>query len=133
MPKMLLPFRFFAGGRSCPARMVVSWIHRADLIGLIQWAMTTPTVCGPLNAVAPEAVTMKTFVRRSAECSIVLVAAGPELSLATGAGELGTLMTTGQRGPGEGGERAATPSGIRRWSRRYERLSAGSVGHDCLH
>lgn len=98
LPKMLLPFRFFAGGPVLPGTQWVSWIHRADLIGLIQWAIATPTVSGPVNAVAPEAVTMKNF------CSAVgtvlhrpswLPVPGFALHLALG--ELGTLMTTGQR------------------------------------
>ena len=98
LPKMVLPFRFFAGGPVLPGTQWVSWIHRADLIGLIQWAIATPTVSGPVNAVAPEAVTMKNF------CSAVgtvlhrpswLPVPGFALHLALG--ELGTLMTTGQR------------------------------------
>ncbi|MBL8043177.1 MAG: TIGR01777 family oxidoreductase [Nitrospira sp.] len=98
LPKMLLPFRFFAGGPVLPGTQWVSWIHRADLIGLIQWAMTTPTVCGPLNAVAPEAVTMKTFcttVGRVLHRPSWLPV--PSLALQLALGELGTLMTTGQR------------------------------------
>lgn len=98
LPKMLLPFRFFAGGPIMPGTQWVSWIHRRDHIGLIQWALTTPSVTGPLNAVAPEAVTMNWF------CEILgqvlhrpswLPVPGFALQMALG--ELGTLMTTGQR------------------------------------
>lgn len=61
LPKMALPFRFYAGGPVMPGTQWVSWIHRRDLIGLIKWAIATPAISGPVNAVAPEAVTMKTF------------------------------------------------------------------------
>ena len=61
LPRMLLPFRLFAGGPILPGTQWVSWIHRRDLIGLIQWAIRTKALSGPLNAVAPEAVTMKRF------------------------------------------------------------------------
>ena len=61
LPKMLLPFRLFAGGPIMPETEWVSWIHRLDQIELIKWALTTPSVSGPVNAVAPEAVTMKQF------------------------------------------------------------------------
>ena len=71
LPKMLLPFRFFAGGPIMPGTQWVSWIHRADLIGLINWALTTPTVSGPINAVAPELVTMKAFCSTLGKSSIV--------------------------------------------------------------
>ncbi len=97
LPKMLLPFRLFAGGPIMPGTQWVSWIHRLDQIELIKWALTTPSVSGPVNAVAPEAVTMKQF------CGLIgqvlhrpswLPVPGFALHLALG--ELGTLMTTGQ-------------------------------------
>lgn len=81
-----------------PGSQWVSWIHRRDHIGLIQWALTTPTVSGPINAVAPEPVTMKTFcevlgrvIHRPSWLSV------PEVAMTILLGELGTMMTTGQR------------------------------------
>jgi len=98
LPKMLLPFQFFAGGPIMPGNQWVSWIHRRDHIGLIQWALTTPTVSGPMNAVAPEPVTMNTFCeilgRVLHRPSWIPV---PRFALHILLGELGTLMTTGQR------------------------------------
>jgi uncharacterized protein (TIGR01777 family) len=98
LPKMLLPFRLFAGGPIMPGCQWVSWIHRRDHIGLIQWALTTATVSGPINAVAPEPVTMKTFcevlgrvLHRPSWLPV------PSIALNILLGELGTLMTTGQR------------------------------------
>ncbi len=98
LPKMLLPFRFFAGGPIMPGSQWVSWIHRRDHIGLIQWALSTPTVSGPINVVAPEPVTMKTFcevlgrvLHRPSWLPV------PRFALNMLLGELGTLMTTGQR------------------------------------
>jgi uncharacterized protein len=61
LPKRLLPFRLFAGGPIMPGTQWVSWIHPRDQIELIQWALTTPNVSGPINAVAPGPVTMNTF------------------------------------------------------------------------
>jgi uncharacterized protein (TIGR01777 family) len=98
LPKMLLPFRLFAGGPILPGTQWVSWIHRRDLLGLIQWAIATPTVSGPVNAVPPEAVTTKTFCATVGQVlhrpSWLPV---PGLALRVALGELGTLMTTGQR------------------------------------
>ncbi len=98
LQKMLLPFRIFAGGPILPGTQWVSWIHRRDHVGLIQWALTTPGVSGPLNAVAPGAVTMNQFcetlgrvLRRPSWLPV------PGLALQVALGELGTLMTTGQR------------------------------------
>jgi NAD dependent epimerase/dehydratase family enzyme len=64
--KMLLPFRLFAGGPIMPGTQWVSWIHRHDHIGLIQWILMRPSVSGPVNAVAPEAVTMNQSTRSDA-------------------------------------------------------------------
>ena len=98
LPKMLLPFRLFAGGPVMPGTQWVSWIHRHDHIGLIKWAVTTPSVSGPVNAVAPEAVTMNRFcevigrvLHRPSWLPV------PGFALRVALGELGTLMTTGQR------------------------------------
>lgn len=98
LPKMLLPFKLFAGGPILPGSQWVSWIHRQDHIGLIQWALATSGVSGPLNAVAPTPVTMKEFchtlgrvLRRPSWLPV------PAFALELALGELGSLMTTGQR------------------------------------
>ena len=98
LPKMLLPFRIFAGGPVLPGTQWVSWIHRRDHIGLIQWALTTPGVSGPLNAVAPAAVTMHMFCEvlgRVLHRPSWLPVPGWVLQAALG--EMATLLTTGQR------------------------------------
>ena len=98
LSKMLFPFRFFAGGPIMPGNQWVSWIHRRDHIGLIQWVLNTSTVSGPINAVAPEPVTMKTFCEVLGQVlhrpSWLPV---PRFALNVLLGELSTLMTTGQR------------------------------------
>ena len=98
LPKMLTPFRFFTGGPIMPGTQWVSWIHMRDHIGLIRWLLTTPRVSGPVNAVAPEAVTMNRFCEVFGQVlhrpSWLPV---PEFALHLILGELGTLMTTGQR------------------------------------
>jgi len=98
LAKMLLPFKLFAGGPIMPGTQWVSWIHRNDHIGLIQWALANNHVSGPLNAVAPEPVTMKTFCEvlgRVLHRPSWLPVPGFALNMLLG--ELGTLMTTGQR------------------------------------
>ena len=98
LPKMLLPFRFFAGGPVMPGTQWVSWIHRQDLVGLIRWALANETVSGPINAVAPSPVTMTEFCKTAGQ---VLGRPSwfpvPEFVLKLALGELGSLLTTGQR------------------------------------
>lgn len=98
LAKMVLPFKLYAGGPIMPGTQWVSWIHRRDHIGLIQWVLANNHVRGPLNAVAPEAVTMRDFcmklgraLRRPSWFPV------PEFALKLALGELGSLMTTGQR------------------------------------
>lgn len=98
LAKMLLPFRLFLGGPIMPGSQWVSWIHRRDHIGLIDWALSTATVSGPINAVAPEPVTMKTFCEvlgRALHRPSWLPVPGIALNILLG--ELGTILTTGQR------------------------------------
>jgi len=98
LPRMLLPFRWFLGGPVMPGDQWVSWIHRQDLLDLIRWAVMTPQVSGPVNGVAPGAVTMTEFCRTLGRVlrrpSWIPV---PSFALRVAMGELSTLMTTGQR------------------------------------
>jgi uncharacterized protein (TIGR01777 family) len=63
LAKMLLPFRLFAGGPLGSGRQYMSWIHRADWLDLVRWAIITPAAIGPLNATAPNPVTNAEFSR----------------------------------------------------------------------
>ena len=98
LPRMILPFRLFVGGPVMPGTQWISWIHRDDLIGLIEWALTSPTAAGPINAVAPSPVTMTEFSRMIGQAlhrpSWFPV---PGVVLGLALGELGSLMTTGQK------------------------------------
>jgi hypothetical protein len=65
---------------------------------MIQWALTAPNLSGPVNAVAPEPVTMNRFCEalgQSLHRPSWLPVPGFVLQVALG--ELATLMTTGQR------------------------------------
>ncbi len=98
LPRMLPPFRAFVGGPIGPGTQWVSWIHRQDVIGIVEWVLATPTVSGPVNVVAPSPVTMKEFcdtLGRVLGRPSWLRVPVPALRLALG--ELGTVLATGQR------------------------------------
>lgn len=57
LERMKRPFQFFVGGPVASGRQYVSWIHIDDWVALVEWALTTPSVTGVLNAAAPEPVT----------------------------------------------------------------------------
>ena len=61
--KMLLPFRPGVGGVLGSGRQYMSWIAIDDLLDVIHFAMTTPALDGPVNAVAPAPVTNREFTK----------------------------------------------------------------------
>lgn len=63
LPRMLTPFRMFAGGPLGPGRQFVSWIHWRDWVGIAAWALENSRVAGPLNVSAPRAIRNREFSR----------------------------------------------------------------------
>ena len=59
--RMLPPFRMGAGGRIGSGRQWMSWITLDDLVGVIQHALATDSLRGPVNTVAPNPVTNAEF------------------------------------------------------------------------
>lgn len=63
LPQMARPFRWFVGGRIGSGRQWVPWVHHADMTALLLFALDTPTLAGPVNAVSPHCVTNAEFSR----------------------------------------------------------------------
>ena len=61
--KMLLPFKLCAGGVIGSGRQYMSWIAIDDVIGAIHHALTCESLSGPVNAVAPEPATNRSFIK----------------------------------------------------------------------
>ncbi|MEN1938179.1 TIGR01777 family oxidoreductase [Paenibacillus sp. 102] len=61
LPKMLLPYKLFIGGTIGSGNQWLSWIHLDDVIRMIDFAIHTKEIEGPLNITAPEPTTMKEF------------------------------------------------------------------------
>ncbi len=59
LAKMLLAFNTFVGGPLGTGKQWVSWIHRDDLVSLIEQALLTESWQGTYNATAPNPVTMQ--------------------------------------------------------------------------
>lgn len=57
------PFNFGAGGPVGSGRQGMSWISLDDLLGAIMHAIGTPSLAGPVNAVAPHPVTQREFAK----------------------------------------------------------------------
>ena len=63
LAKMEFPFKIFAGGPLGSGRQWFPWIHRDDITGLILFALQNEKLSGPVNATAPEPVTMSDFCK----------------------------------------------------------------------
>lgn len=61
--KMMLPFRFGAGGPIGDGQQWMSWIDREDVIRMILWAIDREDVRGAFNATAPNPVRNRDFAR----------------------------------------------------------------------
>jgi uncharacterized protein len=98
LSKLMLPFRFFAGGRMGSGRQYVSWIHRIDWMEMVRWLVESPDVAGPVNATAPEPVTNAELARSLGRAlhRPALVPA-PAFALRLLLGEMADSVVTGQR------------------------------------
>lgn len=61
--KMLLPFKFGAGGRLGSGNQWMSWIHVDDAAGAVRHCIEDDAYRGPVNAVAPNPVTNAEFTK----------------------------------------------------------------------
>lgn len=98
LPKMVLPFRFFAGGVLGSGKQFVPWIHIADEVAALRFLLERQDLEGPFNLVAPGAVSNRQLARAIGK------ALGrpsrlptPALALRTMLGEMSTLLLEGQR------------------------------------
>ncbi|MBS0416860.1 MAG: TIGR01777 family oxidoreductase [Proteobacteria bacterium] len=97
LPQLLMPVRLFAGAVSGSGNQWVSWIHIEDLVRLFELALDTPTLRGPINAVAPVAVTHRQFQRALARVlRRPLCLRVPAFILRTLLGEMAELLVDGQ-------------------------------------
>lgn len=98
LPRFVLPFRFFAGGRLGSGRQYLSWIHPADLVGAVRFLVENPAAHGAFNVVAPEPVTYaelaRTLGRVLRRPALIPV---PALALRLLVGEVASVVLEGQR------------------------------------
>jgi len=61
LPRMLPPFKMFAGGPLGAGTQYMPWIHKDDWVRLVSWTITAEGARGPLNATSPSPVTNAEF------------------------------------------------------------------------
>ncbi|HEX5763544.1 MAG TPA: TIGR01777 family oxidoreductase [Solirubrobacterales bacterium] len=97
--RMLPPFKMGVGGPLAGGDQYVSWIHIADEIGILLWALDNDEVSGTINATAPNPVTNKDFSRalgRALNRPALVPVPGLTLDLMFGR-EFGKVLRGGQR------------------------------------
>ena len=98
LKRMLLPFKLGLGGRIGDGKQWMSWVHREDLIEMIDYLLTESDANGVFNGTAPHPVTNEEF----AQCLAKLLNRPallpvPTLILKLTLGEMSTLLLGGQR------------------------------------
>lgn len=63
LEKMLLPFRMALGGTIGGGSQYWPWVHLDDVVGVVLHALSDPGMVGPVNVVAPQAVTNLDFTQ----------------------------------------------------------------------
>ncbi len=98
LPKIVLPFKLFAGGPMGSGKQWWPWIHLRDEVRAIRFLMEQESATGPYNLTAPHPLTNKEFA------SVVGDVMGrpaffpvPSPVLQTALGEMSTVLLDGQR------------------------------------
>lgn len=97
--ELLLPFKLGLGGPLAGGRQWVPWIHLADEVGILIWALDTEGVSGVVNATAPNPVTNREWSKalgRVLHRPAVLPIPGVVLEVKFGK-EFGKVAQGGQR------------------------------------
>jgi uncharacterized protein len=97
-PKIVLPFKLFAGGPVGNGKQVWPWIHIDDEVRAIRFLLEHETASGPFNLTAPNPLTAKDF---ATELGKVMgrpaFFPAPAIALKTALGEMSTILLDGQR------------------------------------
>lgn len=98
LQKMLRPFRLGVGGRLGNGTQWMSWATLDDVVALIRFAITKDSPRGPINAVAPNAVTNAEFTSVLAEVlHRPAFFPAPRLALKLALGEMADALLASQR------------------------------------
>ncbi|HTT72353.1 MAG TPA: TIGR01777 family oxidoreductase [Anaeromyxobacteraceae bacterium] len=98
LQELVRPFHLFLGGPIGQGAFFEPWIHLADEVALIRFALEDGGLTGPVNATAPNPVRNRELARAIGRVlgrpSLVKV---PPLALRLALGELSSVVASGQR------------------------------------
>ena len=99
LAELVTPFRLGVGGPLAGGHQYMSWIHIADEVGILTWAIDNPEVSGVINSTAPNPVTNRELsqaIGRAINRPAVMPIPGLVLDLKFGR-EFGHVLRGGQR------------------------------------
>lgn len=96
LPKMLTPFKLGVGGPVAGGKQAFPWVHVGDAAGALIYLLDTESARGPVNVVAPEKHTNKTFTKVLGKViHRPTVFPVPSLAIKALYGEMGSTVTEG--------------------------------------
>ena len=96
LPKMLTPFKLGVGGPVAGGEQPFPWIHVGDAAGALIFLMDTAAATGPVNVVAPDKQTNKTFTKALGKAiKRPTVFPVPSFAIKMLYGEMGSTVTQG--------------------------------------
>lgn len=96
-PRLLQPFKFYAGSYIGKGSQGFPWIHIDDEVGIILHAIDNDQIDGPVNAVAPEVHSNKSFAKALGKVLDIPVLGGlNERLVRTLLGERAIILVEGQ-------------------------------------
>jgi len=97
-PRMLLPFKMFAGGPIGSGKQGLSWIHLADQVAAIRFLIEHPDASGPFNLTAPNPLTNAQFGKALGKAlHRPAIMPTPSFAMKLAFGEMSLVLLEGQQ------------------------------------
>ncbi|MBK9405947.1 MAG: TIGR01777 family protein [Ignavibacteria bacterium] len=98
LPELIMPFKFYIGAYQGNGRQWFSWIHKDDIVQIYLLALENTKIEGIINAVSPDPVTNKSFIKSVSEFKKTLfLIPVPAFVMKIVAGEFAWNLLTGQK------------------------------------
>lgn len=98
LPQILLPFKFYTGGKVGSGKQYWPWIHIEDEVRAIRFLIDTPSATGPFNLTAPNPVTAAEFAKTVGQVmKRPDFLPAPAFAFKLAFGEMSTILLEGQR------------------------------------
>jgi uncharacterized protein len=124
LPKMVMPFRFMAGGPVGSGQQWLPWIHYDDEVEAIRFLIQTSAAAGPVNLTAPTPLRSRDFVKAIGKAMHrPAFAPAPSFVLKGVFGEMSTVLLDGQQ---------AVPKRLQEWGYPFKFVEAEAALRDLL-